>query len=110
MPVRAVMNVQEYEIKRKLKSGTTLKTIAEAMQKEFGRSEEKDGHVLTSFGALKRLECWLGEKGRLCLETESNTDVSNDIASDTIARYNRFLENTTGYTSKERRKKAMKSK
>jgi hypothetical protein len=105
-----VIQLQEYDIKRKLKSATSLESIAEAMRSEFGGAEEKSGHLVTSFGAIIRLECWISEKGKLCVETESNKSASNESASDTIARYNRFLEKTTGMTSKERRKKAVKVK
>jgi hypothetical protein len=81
--------------------------IAAVMKEEFGSANEQNGRLVCSFGALKRLECWLENK-KLCVTTESNRDVDDRTASDTIARYNRFLERVTGYTSKERRKMAMK--
>ena len=102
--------MQQYDIKRKLKAETTPETIARQMQEEFGTSESRNGRAVTSYGALRKLECWLGEKGRLCVEAESNTGVGNETAADTIAKYNRFLEKVTGYNSKERRKNAMKNK
>ncbi len=105
-----VMNLQEYEIKKKIRKEMTVGKIAEEMRGEFGMAEEKNGHVQASFGALRRIECWLGEKGQLCVETESNKEVSDETASDTIGKFNRFLVKVTGYTSKERRKNAMKNK
>ncbi len=38
-----------------------------------------------------------------------NPKVTEEVARETIARYNRFLEETTGYSSKERAKRLRKS-
>ncbi|MBX8631219.1 MAG: DUF5611 family protein [Thermoplasmata archaeon] len=102
--------MQEYDIKKALRDGISLKSIKESMQKEFGEVTEKDGHLLSSFGALSRIECWLSQKKKLCVETTGNRNASDAEAAETVSRYNRFLEAVTGYTSKERRKKAMKVK
>ena len=102
--------MQQYGIKRSIKSEISLGRIAEIAKNEFGSAEERDGHIISSYGALTKLECWLNEKKQICVDTVGNRNVSDAVAADTVARYNRFLEGVTGYTSKERRQKAMKGK
>jgi hypothetical protein len=99
--------MQQYEIKRSIRSEISPGRIAEIMRKEFGSAEEHDGHIFSSYGALTKLECWLDGK-KVCVDTVGNRNVGDAVAADTVARYNRFLEGVTGYSSKERRKKAMK--
>lgn len=84
--------------------------LRELLQAEFAEVTQEGDHLKVSFGALENLECWLSEKKKVCVITESKAGVDNAVAADTIARYNRFLQNATGYSSKDRRKKAMKSK
>lgn len=100
--------MQEYEVRRQLKSTISLESIRGALAGEFGTVTEENGHLVVSYGGLSRLECWLNDKKRLCVITASRPDVSETEASETIGKYNRFLQTVTGYTSKERRKKAMK--
>jgi hypothetical protein len=45
---------------------------------------------------------------RLCVETEASKTAADDVILDTNKRYRVFLEETTGYTAKERLKKAKK--
>lgn len=100
--------MQEYDIKRQVKSGMTAETLKAKMGEAFGSVSESGGRLVASYGALAKIECWLSEKKKLCVETVSNPQVSNAEAAETIARYNSFLQNATGYSSKERRKKATK--
>lgn len=101
--------MQQYEVKRQLKSAMSQERIRELLQLEFGSVREQDGHFVVSYGALSKLECWLSDKKKLCVDTESRKDASDSEAAETIEKYNRFLFNATGYSSKERRKKAMKA-
>jgi len=45
---------------------------------------------------------------RLCVETESRKGVNDEVIMDTNKRYRIFLEGATGFTAKERLKKAKK--
>ena len=101
--------MQEYEVKRQNKGTLTTEKLKALLQTEFGDVDQQGEHLIASFGALAKFECWIGEK-KVCVIAESKGGVEDAIAADTIARYNRFLQNATGYSSKERRKKAMKSK
>ncbi|WP_301664347.1 DUF5611 family protein [Methanoculleus frigidifontis] len=101
--------MQEYSIKRGY--GKNLaENMVQGLRDQFGiEPEESDGHYVVSYGALKRLEVWTGEKGKtLIVDTESRTDVDDETIIDTNRRFRRYLEQATGYNSKERAKKAKK--
>lgn len=57
-----------------------------------------------SYGSLKKISVQIKDK-KLLVDTESSPDVDPAMAGDTIKRFNQFLGNATGYTSKQRRKK-----
>ncbi|MDD4307450.1 MAG: DUF5611 family protein [Thermoplasmata archaeon] len=100
--------MNEYDIKRghfeKIEGGK-LETI---MRDLFG-AVKKDGDTLISnFGALEAITVRVDSKKSIFVETKMNTNVDDKTASDTIRVYNQFLERATGFTSKERRKKAAK--
>lgn len=100
--------MQEYDVKRQLKRELSTERLGELLREAFGNASQSGGHVISSYGALKRLECWVNDKKKICIETESRTDLANTEAAETIARYNIFLFKATGYSSKERRKRSMK--
>jgi len=97
--------VRQYDLRRgtpKILAGDRLRhVVAEA----FGAASEEGGKVVASFGALRRLATWTDGKV-LCVDTESDPTVDAPAASETIRRYNVFLERATGYSAKERSKRA----
>ena len=103
--------MQEYQIKR----GYT-KQLAESMiqglRDQFGiepRAAE-DGHYTISYGALLRLEVWLGAGGKtLIVDTEAKKDVDDEAIIDTNRRFRTYLQQVTGYTAKERAKKTQQA-
>ncbi len=86
----------------------TLDHIAVTCQAEFGVADRSDDAVTTHYGAIDSLVARPG-KGELLVELRMNPHVPNDVAAETVRRYNRFLETLTGYTAKERAKKAQKA-
>jgi hypothetical protein len=95
--------MQEYEIKRghfpKIDGGK----IEEILRKVFGKFDKKeDGSYETSFGALARLYVKIKDSKTLLVETTMNTKVDESVATETIKKYNAFLEAATGFTAKER--------
>ena len=54
------------------------------------------------------MDVWVDGK-KLCVNTESNTDIDVGEVSDTNRRFRKFLDTATGYTAKERVKKMKKS-
>ena len=68
-----------------------------------------DGPAVTGhWGAIERLS--VSAAGReLAVELAMNPKVPEAVAAETIARYNRFLEEATGYGAKERARRLRKS-
>ena len=100
--------MNEYDIKRghyEKIDGDKL----EIMMKDSFESVKKEGDkLITNFGALDNLTVWIDGKKTLCVDTKMNTDVDDKTATETIRKYNQFLERATGFTAKERRKRASK--
>jgi len=69
--------------------------------------KDENGKCKISYGAFKSLTASINNK-KLCVETESNKDVKDEQILDTNKRYRDFLEEATGFTAKERLKKAKK--
>jgi hypothetical protein len=99
------MTIQD--IKRghwKVVEGDGLKDL---MEEHFDSAVEvgSDGWHTLEYGALRPLRAKMLSKSELEILTEANPDVTPEVASDTIRRYNRFLEAVTGFNSKERKKR-----
>jgi len=102
--------VHEYEVRRGQYDNVKPENMKQSMKGIFGNAEERDGKLFSSFGGLKELWAWPGEKKKsLCVETKMDPTVDNDTAQKTIKAYNTFLETVTGYNAKERGKRAQKA-
>ena len=97
-----------YSVRPAARAGLTLEKIAQTCQAEFGVANRSADAVTTQYGAVESLTVRPG-KGELIVELRMNPNVSNEVAAETVRRYNRFLETLTGYTAKERAKKAQKA-
>ncbi|MBR1368680.1 hypothetical protein RJ53_03825 [Methanocalculus chunghsingensis] len=99
--------MQEYPVKR----GQT-KDLEERLIKGFVdifgvEAEEKDGHYSIAYGAIKRLEVWPGEKGKtVFVDTESDINASDDLILDSNKKFRVYLDLITGFSTKERVKRA----
>lgn len=96
--------MRNYEIKKghvKEIEGGKLRAIVEAV---FGECKTEDDRLVTSFGALRKLSVWTDGKS-LFVDTEMDPEVSQEVATETIKFYNRFLERATGFSFAERRKR-----
>ena len=71
----------------------------------FRSSSVESGKVIVSFGALRKLTTWTDGKD-LFVDTEMDGSVDATTASETIRRYNEFLGRATGYTAKQRARRA----
>ncbi len=100
--------MNEYEVRRGLGDNIKPEKLKQEMQEMFGNAQERDGKMVASYGALKELWAWPNGK-KLAIETKMDPTVGNEVAQDTIKKYNTFLEKVTGYTSKERGKRAQKA-
>ena len=100
--------MSEYEVRRGHQENISPEKLKAHMQDVFGNAEQRDDRLIASFGALKELRAWQGGKNLLCVETEMDPSVDDETAQKTIKAYNTFLERATGYTAKERGKRAQK--
>ena len=97
-----------YPVKLSHRSQLALDEIATKACEAFGAAEVKDGAVTVAYGALTRLTARPAGK-ELAIETTMDPKVPVEVAAETVRRYNRFLEDATGFTSKERAKRLRKS-
>jgi hypothetical protein len=93
--------MRKYKFKRGFKP--TTERLEEQIKKHFGKFE-KDGEIyVVSYGAIEELRLWFDGK-LLCAESKTNPKMEASVVQDTLKTYNRFLEELTGYTAKERQK------
>lgn len=99
--------MQEYTLKRGYKPDIErmYSVLEECFPSEIVREGDK---LVTSYGVLKKIEVWVEGK-KLAVNTVSDSTVTADEdVLDTNKRFRNFLEGATGYTAKERLKKAKK--
>jgi len=100
--------VQKYPVRTSHRGQLNPEAIAGLLREAFGTAAPDGTGAATRFGAIERLVA--RPDGRdLAIDITMNPKVSNEVAADTIARYNRFLEAATGYSAKERAKRLRKS-
>ncbi|MFA5895593.1 MAG: DUF5611 family protein [Thermoplasmata archaeon] len=96
--------MRAYELKRghgkNLEGGKFREIVAEA----FGSATADGDKVVVSYGAIGKLVTWTDGKN-LFVDMTMKPGVPDDVATETIARNNRFLEAATGMNAKERNKK-----
>ncbi len=64
--------------------------------------------VIVSFGAIEKMVAWTDGK-KLFVDTTMKTSAPDHMATQTIKAFNAFLEQATGYSAKERSKKAQEA-
>jgi hypothetical protein len=100
--------MMEYDIKRghfKNIEGDGLKDI---LTEFFGGYQEDGDTLIANYGAMTEMRVKVLSKSSVSVETKTDTDVSDDVAMDTIRKFNRFLESATGLNSKQRRDRLSK--
>lgn len=98
--------MNEYDIKRGHFEKIEGDKLEIMMKDIFEKVDIKDGKLTVSFGAIEELTVWPDGTKKLCVETKMNTDVEDKVATETIRKYNQFLERSTGFSAKDRRKRA----
>ena len=109
--------MQEYEVKR----GNTanLDDRINAGFRDIFQTEPAaaDGHYSISYGSMKKLEVWAGEKNKtLLVDTVTDDSIlklpdeeADRIILDTNKKFRQFLDLVTCFTTKERVKRAKKA-
>ena len=91
--------MRTYPVKKTV--NVSISTIEDVLKSYNMEYKENNGHILSSYPGLKKLELWADGK-KLYAETETDKEYRNP--GETIKFYNELLEKLTGYTSKERKK------
>jgi hypothetical protein len=100
--------VQTYPVRASHRRNLDLAAIGAIARQHFDKVEVDGAEVRASYGAIERLSA--RPDGRsLALEVRTNPRVEEAVARESIGRYNRFLEEVTGYSSKERARRLRKS-
>lgn len=100
--------MQEYPVKR-----TNIKALPENITAKLTEHFEitpalKDGWYTISFGALETMQVKMGEgKKSIIIGTVSKQGIEDEnVILDTNKRFRRYLDDVTGYSTKDRVKKA----
>jgi hypothetical protein len=100
--------VQDYPVRASHRGNLTPERLAELLRTHFDASEVSSDGAAASYGAISRIAA--SANGRsLRVDVTMNPQVPGEVQRETIARYNRFLEDATGYSAKERAKRLRKS-
>ncbi len=103
------MGKNRYDVKRGHFENIEGDKLKKLLQETFGDvSEEGDKLIVEDEGAISSLTIWTEGRTGLWVDIKMNPDVDNDTASETISMWNNFLEQATGFTAKERKKRAKK--
>jgi hypothetical protein len=100
--------VQRYPVRANHRPNLAPEALERLLRDCFGSAAANGESCSATFGAIERLTV-RADKKELAVEVTMNPNVPNDVAADTIGRYNRFLESVTGYSSKERARRLRKS-
>jgi len=96
--------VQRYPVRTSHRSQLSAETLQQKLAAEFESARIEAGVATAQYGALERISAH-AEGRELEIDVTMNPKVPEEVARETIARYNRFLEAATGYSSKERAKR-----
>ncbi|HMK45129.1 MAG TPA: DUF5611 family protein [Methanocella sp.] len=100
-------SINEYKFKRGFKP--EIGRIKNVIVETFHVEPREDGDkLIVQYGAMKELRAWIQDK-KFFVETQSDLGVKDEsIILDTNKKFRDFLEESTGYTAKERLKMAKK--
>jgi len=100
--------VQKYPVRATHRKNLDAATLVGIARTHFENSAADGAAVTAHWGAIERLVA-RADGRELAVELTMNPKVPESVAAETIARYNRFLEEATGYSSKERARRLRKS-
>lgn len=99
--------IQEYAFKRGFKKDANRRVV-DALRACFDIDiNVHDEEYRLSYGALKTVTIRVADT--LLVDTEPSTSVPEAVMIDTNTRFRCFLEKATGYTAKQRAKKAQQA-
>jgi hypothetical protein len=100
--------VQRYPVRTSHRGNLDLANLVRSMESLFEGVASDGKTVSAHFGAIASIKVW-SEGRELAVDVRTDPKVAVDVAQATVQRYNRFLEETTGYSAKERARRLRKS-
>jgi hypothetical protein len=100
--------VQKYPVRPSHRANLAPEALERILRTHFDSVETSGAERTVAWGAIARLSA-RAEGRELVVDVVMNPKVPEEVARETIARYNRFLEEASGYSSKERAKRLKKS-
>lgn len=98
----------DYDIKKGNYANLEGDGLRKMMEAAFGSVTVEGDTCVSSYGAMTRIEVRLLSKTSMDISAVTDKNASPEVASDTIKKWNEFLERATGFTSKERRNRLQK--
>lgn len=98
----------EYDIKKGNYGNLEGEGLLRMMESAFGSARMEGDACVSSYGAMNRIEVRVKSKTMMEINTESDKNADPETAAETIKKWNAFLEQVTGFTSKERRSRLQK--
>ena len=100
--------MQHYPIRTSHRGNLSPEALERIAREHFEAVTVAPEGVAASFGAISRIVV-SGAGRELAVDVTMNPKVPEEVARETIVRYNRFLQEVTGYSAKERAKRLRKS-
>jgi hypothetical protein len=98
--------MQSFEIKRGHGKSLEDGGLKSLMEEEFGDVTENDNLFSTSFKALTKMDVEFVSITEIKVETETNNESASEDSLDAHQAYNRFMNNVTGFTARQRKDRA----
>jgi hypothetical protein len=99
--------MQEYPIKRGLTKDLESRVVTELRNCFATEPQKTPGGYRITAGALKRLDVTIPPAGKsVIIDTESDINAPDESILDTNKRFRKFLDAITGFSTKERVKRA----
>jgi hypothetical protein len=98
----------KYDIRKGHYASIEGDKLKEVMSSIFGDVKLEGVKLVSSYGAIIRLEVQVLSRTAMDIASTTDKTVSLDVQTETIKRWNKFLEQATGFTSKERSKRLQK--
>ena len=100
--------MQRYPVRNTHRARLTSTALEEICREVFGEAQITGDRVSSHYGAITSIEVW-GVDRELAVDVRTDPQVGAEVQSETIRRYNRFLEEATGFSAKERAKRLRKA-
>lgn len=98
----------EYDIKKGHFANIEGDKLRDIMSSVFGAAKVEGDKLVSSFGAITRLEVKVLSKTSIDVTSTTDKSAPIEVQTETVKRWNKFLEQATGFTSKERSKRLQK--